>query len=108
MFKRGKIVLVPFPFSDLSNQKIRPALIISNQPKSPDVVVLFITSQNKSKSTFLIDISPSDLNGLKTKSKIVCDKIATLNTKVILGEIGEIETEVLEKVSLKLKEVLGF
>lgn len=107
MSKRGKIVLVPFPFTDLSAQKIRPALIISNQPKSADVVVLFITSQSNSKLPFLISILPSKLNGLKTKSAIVCNKIATLNTKVILGELGDIESEILDQIDIELKKVLG-
>lgn len=107
MFKRGKIVLVPFPFTDLSAQKVRPALIISNQPKSADVVLLFITSQSKSKLPFLVSILPSDLNGLKTKSFIVCSKIATLNSKVILGELGEIEPGILDQIDIELRKVLG-
>ncbi len=107
MSKRGKIVLVPFPFTDLLGQKVRPALIVSNQPKSSDVVVLFITSQNKGKLPFLVPILPSDSNGLKTKSSIVCNKIATLNSKVILGELGEVESEVLNQIDTELKKVLG-
>ena len=107
MFKRGKIVLVPLPFTDLLGQKVRPALIVSNQLKSSDVVVLFITSQSKSKLPFLISILPSDFNGLKTKSAIVCNKIATLNSKVILGELGEVESEILEQIDIELKKVLG-
>jgi len=110
MSKKGTIVLLPFPFTDLSNQKIRPALIISNQSRSSDVVVVFITSQTKlikNKTPFLVSVLPSDLNGLKTKSAIVCNKIATLNTKIILGELGEVEPEVLESVEEALKQVLG-
>lgn len=45
MFERGKIILVPFPFTDLSSQKIRPAVIVSRASEgSPDTIVAFITS----------------------------------------------------------------
>ena len=45
MFNFGKIVLIPFPFTDLTSSKVRPALIISEQNnRSEDVIVAFITS----------------------------------------------------------------
>lgn len=42
--QRGDIVLVPFPFTDLSGQKVRPALIISPDPVGNDVLLAFISS----------------------------------------------------------------
>lgn len=50
MYKQGDIVLVPVPFSDLTNQKQRPLLVISNDDYNKvteDVVVLAITSNLK-------------------------------------------------------------
>ena len=43
MFK-GKIVLIPFPFTDLSGSKVRPAIILSNNKKGEDCLVAFISS----------------------------------------------------------------
>jgi mRNA interferase MazF len=42
--RRGDIVLVPFPFTDLTGQKVRPALVISPDPPGEDVMVAFISS----------------------------------------------------------------
>jgi len=59
-FKRGDIVLVPFPFTDLSSAKQRPALVVSSDAlnaASEDVLVAAITSQipaNLSAEEFLI------------------------------------------------------
>ena len=40
--KRGHIVLVPFPFTDLTTEKLRPAVIVSAEPQESDVVIAFI------------------------------------------------------------------
>lgn len=48
MYKFGSIVLIPFPFTDLTSSKICPALIISKSNKDmDDVLVAFISSKNK-------------------------------------------------------------
>lgn len=106
MFKKGTIVLVPFPFTDLSGNKVRPALIISKGKVGEDVVVVFITSQTKLKGANLVVVEPDQQNGLKTASKIVCAKIATLDAKVVLGEIGMISSVVQKKVDTELKKLL--
>jgi len=41
MFERGTIILVPFPFTDLSGTKVRPALMVSHRLHGEDVVVVF-------------------------------------------------------------------
>ncbi|MDZ7361513.1 MAG: type II toxin-antitoxin system PemK/MazF family toxin [candidate division KSB1 bacterium] len=47
-YKQGQIVLVPFPYSDLSGSKKRPVLVVSNDVYNasfPDIVVAVITSR---------------------------------------------------------------
>ena len=43
-YKRGAIVLLPFPFSDQSSAKIRPAVIVSPEYPSDDLLVVAVTS----------------------------------------------------------------
>jgi mRNA interferase MazF len=53
-YEFGTIVLVPFPFTDQSASKRRPAVVVSNRPYNmarPDVVVMAITSQLRPTST---------------------------------------------------------
>ena len=43
-YKRGAIVLLPFPFSDQSSAKIRPAVVVSPDYPSDDLLVVAVTS----------------------------------------------------------------
>lgn len=105
MPKQGVIVLVPFPFTDLSAAKVRPALILSAKSIQSDVLVAFISSK-KGQREYSVAISPTEKNGLKVSSVIICSKIATLEKTVILGELGVAEKEVLKKVKSQLATIL--
>lgn len=107
MYKKGSVVLVPFPFTDLSGSKVRPAVIISEGKIGSDVVVLFITSQRKLKAKHTVAITADEQNGIKTNSKVICSKIATLEAKTILGELGKINTSMQKKIDVELKKVLS-
>lgn len=112
MFKRGTLVLVPFPFTDLTHQKVRPALIISEPKFSSDsVIVIFISSIVPKKLTptdVLIQNSDHDFQhtGLKKTSLVRCHKIATIDKRIVLGEIGLISKKVQAKVNKALQAAL--
>ena len=103
MFK-GKLVLVPFPFTDLSGQKIRPALILHDSKGGEDCVVAFVSGVKQKKvGLFDIAVTATPGNGLKQNSVIKLNKIATLQKKIILGEIGTLEPVILASINKKLK-----
>lgn len=107
MYKKGTIILTPFPFTDLTGNKVRPAVIVSQGKVGNDVVVLFVISKTKSKEKQLVSIVPDAENGLKVKSKVVCSKLATLDTKIVLGELGKVSLNVQQRIDLELKKLLG-
>lgn len=107
MCKRGAIVLTPFPFTDSTGSKVRPAVVVSNGATGDDVTVVFVTSQSRLKAPHLVPISPDKDNGLKTKSYIVCSKLATLETKIIIGELGHVSEDAQKKVDTALRSVLA-
>jgi mRNA interferase MazF len=61
--KKGDIVLLSFPFTDLKGKKIRPALVLV--VSDLDVIVAFITTQFKWQNAFDILLEPDESNGLK-------------------------------------------
>ncbi|MFQ5820100.1 MAG: type II toxin-antitoxin system PemK/MazF family toxin [Candidatus Heimdallarchaeota archaeon] len=90
---KGKIVLIPFPFTDLTAAKLRPALVLFEGER--DVVVAFISSRVPQTLTSTDIMIPEThpgfkITGLKTSSVIRLDKVATITKDLILGEIGEI------------------
>ncbi len=108
MHKIGDIVLTPFPFTDLSQNKVRPALILGTQKNGDDVTVCFISSNTQNKIQALeVLIDSKDKNfrqtGLKTDSTIKVTKIATLDKIVILGQIGKLDALKMVKVKKILK-----
>lgn len=107
MFNKYKIILTPFPFTDLSSSKVRPAIIVSKESIGDDVVVVFISSQNNKKFGFDLSLLKSKINGLKTDSVIRVSKIATLDKKIILGEIGELDKSLQKKLDSSLTKMLG-
>lgn len=107
MPKQGTVVLVPFPFTDLTDAKVRPAVVLSSFTKGDDIIVGFISSQKEKqrKEKYDIELIPSKENGLKVVSQIKCNKIATLDTKIILGELGTLSKKDIASIKAVLKTI---
>jgi mRNA interferase MazF len=108
MYKRGEIVLIPVPFSDLSSVKKRPVLVISNMAhnsKNSDIIVVAITSNLQQNGIF---IEGKDLlaGELPKKSLIRCDKIYTLEKRIVIKQIGIVSKDVLENVISEIKKLI--
>jgi mRNA interferase MazF len=108
---KGKIVLIPFPFTNLTTTKLRPALVIFEGEK--DFVVAFISSRLTRKPTptdIIINENHPEFKqtGLKLPSIIKLDKVATISKDLILGEIGEIGAKLIKEISKKITEVYSF
>lgn len=102
---KGKIVLVPFPFTNLTATKLRPALILFEGER--DVVVAFISSkipQKPAPPDIVIKESHPDFKttGLKTSSVIKLDKVATISKDLVVGEIGEISPGLKREINRKI------
>jgi mRNA interferase MazF len=100
MYKRGEIVLLPVPFSDLSSVKRRPVLVISNTSHNctnSDMIVVAITS-NMQQNGIVIETKDLLAGELPKKSLIRCDKIYTLEQCIVIKQIGIVSESVLKKV----------
>jgi mRNA interferase MazF len=111
IFKRGDIILVPFPFTDLSSAKQRPALVVSSDAlnaASHDVLVAAITSQipaNLAAEDFLSP--PGDLTacGLPKPSMVRVAKLAALHRQLVIRRIGTMPDPALGRILAQIRQL---
>lgn len=96
---KGKIVLVPFPFDDLSTAKVRPALCLTD-PVGPyrHIVLAFITSRvppDLFETDLVLDSHQPGFTatGLRVSSIVQLHRMMTISASLILRELGELSSE---------------
>ena len=100
MFK-GDLILINFPFTDLSGSKLRPAVVLSQA--NLDLTVCFITTQIQWQEPTDILLSPNSTNGLKAISLVRLSKIATLDKSLAKGILGRLNPNELSELNTNLK-----
>jgi mRNA interferase MazF len=103
--KKGDVILLSFPFTDLKGEKIRPALVLF--VSDLDVIVSFITTQFKWQTLHDILLEPDNLNGLKKTSLLRLSKITTIDKDLILGKLGELDENDIELINRNLLKLLN-
>jgi len=98
--KKGDIVLLPFPFTNLEGSKLRPALILIALEN--DLTVSFISTKLHLKEATDLILSPNIQNGLKKESIIKLSKIATISKDLIIGQLGELTQDDMDLVNKNL------
>ena len=105
-FVKGDIVVVPFPFSDLTQARRRPALILTELP-GDDRILCQITSQKvRDKYAIELDASDFETGNLKQKSNIRPNRIFTCDIRIILYRVGHLKPDKLGEVIKKVVEIL--
>jgi mRNA interferase MazF len=102
--KKGDVILISFPFTDLKGEKVRPAMVLV--VSDLDVIIAFITTQFKWQSTFDIFLEPDDLNGLKKTSLLRLSKITTIDKDLVLGKLGELNSNYINTINDNLIKIL--
>jgi mRNA interferase MazF len=101
-FVKGDVVVVPFPFSDLTQAKRRPALIIT--PLQGDDVILCQITSKAVKDNYAIPLEAGDFETgtLKQTSNIRPNRIFTADSHIILYQVGSLKpgklTEVVDEI----------
>ena len=100
ILKKFDIVLVDFPFSDLTKAKKRPALVI-NSLEGENAILCQITTKRRNIQKYEIMLSKESCTGdIRFNSFIYVDMIFTLHKSLIYKKIGEVN-------SLKVKEIIS-
>ena len=108
-----KIVLVPFPFDDLSANKVRPALCVTEEIEPyGHIIISFITSRiSKLRATHLVlDINEPEfaVTGLQVSSTVWVHRLATVTSSIIIRQLGELAPVHAREVDIRLRNLFGF
>ena len=93
--EKGDIILVPFPFTDLSQTKLRPAVVLWADDRGKDVTLCFVSSQKVdriAKYEFVIasDDPQFSMTGLKVTSKVRVTRVVTIERRLLQRRMGDL------------------
>lgn len=108
MFERGDLLLVPFPFTDLSAAKRRPVLALTAPDSYGDFIALPVTSRPQSEHG--LPLQPSDLTHgrLPAPSWVRTDRIVTLNASLVVKVVGHVSDRIIATAVGKFCAHIGY
>ncbi len=112
MKQAGQIVLFRFPHTDLEEGKLRPALLLGRLPgEYDDWLICMISSQIRHYISGFDEIVKEDepdfaTSGLKVASVIRVGRLAVVEGEILLGAIGQVAPERLQRIKSRLAEWL--
>ncbi len=111
--KRGDVVLIEFPHSDMAESTVRPALVISgdeHNASDPDVVCVMISSQVDKAREGDIVLTSKDAefkpSGLRLDSVFRVSRIQALEKSIVQGRLGRVSDDFLATIGKAIAELL--
>jgi len=105
-FVKGDIVVIPFPFSDLSGNKRRPAIVLANL-QGDDIILCQVTSQqSRDKYAIYLPLNKIEAGSLPSDSFNRPTRIFTADKNIIIRKAGRITKSLMEEVISTLKSIL--
>ena len=110
---KGRIVLVPFPFDDLSASKVRPAVCLTNPiGLHSHVIVSFISSRIPSdllETDLILDSTQEDFTktGLRVSSTLRLHRLMTATTALFLRELGELPSRMQDELDNRIRKLFN-
>jgi len=107
-FAKGDIVLFPFPFTDLTNRKLRPCLVLSRE-MGEDILLCQITSKQVRPDVHSIELNESDTEqgGLMIGSYIRCNMLFTAEKSQILKKICIVSKRKYDEVARAITKLIS-
>ena len=101
-FVKGDVVVVPFPFSDLTQTKRRPALVVA-ELQGDDLILCQITSRLiTDQYAILIDNSDFSSGSLRQSSNLRPNRLFTADQQIILYKVGNLKSEKVNEIIVKI------
>lgn len=114
--RRGDVVLVDFPYSDQTGNKVRPVLVVQadlwNQRLDDTILALITSSRHRrvgAATQVVIDITTAEgqQTGLRLNSVIQCENLLTYDQALILRALGRLSPAAMQQIDACLKAALS-
>lgn len=114
--RRGDVVLVAFPFTDLTATKVRPAVVVSPDRAlgtTPDVVLAAISSVIPAREPLPSEVLIADAHdefattGLRCSSVVLCGKLFTMEQRLVLRRLGRLAAALRARLDRALGAATG-
>lgn len=109
-YEFGDVLLVPFPFTDQSSSKKRPAVVVSSAAynrERPDIIILAVTSQVIGSSQFgTFPVQNWNAAGL-LKPSVVKPIMTTLQKTLVKKKLGHLSGQDLQSLQNLLQSIVG-
>ena len=105
-FVKDDVVIIPFPFSDLSTTKRRPALVVA-APGGDDVILCQITSRQV-RDHYAISITDMDFaeGSLHKQSNVRPNRLFSASTSLVLYQAGRLNDQAVTSVITRIIDIL--
>ena len=101
----GSVILIPFPFSDLSQSKIRPALVLANAERGDWILCQITSKPYADQRAMRLDQTDFTGGGLELTSYVRPGKIFTANEALMIERVGQLRTDKFRVVLKAVAEV---
>jgi mRNA interferase MazF len=105
-YSKSIIILVRYPFSDLSNAKVRPAVIVNAPHSSQDILIVPLTSKTGSLLDGEFVLSDWATSGLNVVTAVKRG-IYTVNRSLVIKTVGKLADVDIDRLELSLRGWLG-
>lgn len=103
----GDLVLVPFPFTDLSAAKKRPALLVTAPDADGDFIAAAVSTKGHHSGSLALVNADLASGSLPQDSHIRADKLYTLAEGVVLKQFGRVKPQVIKNTLAVLCPAIG-
>jgi mRNA interferase MazF len=105
-YEKGDIILVPFPFSELTSMKKRPALVMASIEHRDELICMMLTSTSNIDISVDVPIKKMGGTGLPKPTVARTSRLFTLKSILVYKKLGKIEDSDFKEILLKLNKLL--
>lgn len=105
-FVKGDVVVIPFPFSDLSNARRRPAFVVTDL-RGDDIILCQITTKHR-QDGYSVSLTQDDFvsGGINRDSNVRPNRLFTADSRIICYKAGEVRLSKTDEVIQRLVEII--